>query len=457
MNCPVCNKSLAPTLSICPSCGAMMNDSVREELMEKLVTASRPLRMEARPNPPLERSEPVIKSMVAAAPAMPQTPSQPTAAPVPAPVRTHTTEIMPKQTSPTLVEFQNKNATVPDWRLQLQNAVRKRVDNVQSINVATTDVAEVRPVMSLPTNGGAALKAQVVEAAEPAVKSSPALEKALKRIEQSRQRFLSEETARAVESRPATTTTPAAPKSFPFYIATKNAELMPKPVETRVAAPVSIVEELPILEKKPFDTNKLKPLPKADVIASSIDKLSGELPALETATEKPAPRMIARVGFADNSDDEFYEELNEAGDVIEGSEDEDFAPLGMRFNAGVFDLVIGGFTALILLSPFMITGGRWFSVSGMLAFAVTTTLVMFIYLTSAIGLFGKTIGMKILALETIDIEENDYPSFHQAAVSSSVYLVSLALGGIGFIPALFNPERRTAPDLLSGTMIVREG
>jgi len=135
---------------------------------------------------------------------------------------------------------------------------------------------------------------------------------------------------------------------------------------------------------------------------------------------------------------------------------EDLAPFAMRFNSGIFDLIIGAFTSLILLAPFMISGGNWFSFAGFFAFLVTCAIVMFIYMTTAIGMFGKTVGMKIFSLETIDIEENDYPTFHQAAVSSSVYLVSLALGGIGFLPALFNSERRTAPDLLSGTIIVRE-
>ena len=140
----------------------------------------------------------------------------------------------------------------------------------------------------------------------------------------------------------------------------------------------------------------------------------------------------------------------------ETEEFEDYAPFSMRFNAGLFDLIIGSFASIILLSPFILLGGSWFTVAGVFAFLATCSIVMFVYLTTTIGLFGKTFGMRLFSLELIDIEENDYPTFHQAAVSSSVYLVSLALGGIGFLPALFNSERRTAPDLLSGTIIVKE-
>ena len=64
--------------------------------------------------------------------------------------------------------------------------------------------------------------------------------------------------------------------------------------------------------------------------------------------------------------------------------------------------------------------------------------------------------MRLFSLEIIDVEENDYPTFHQAAVNSVVYLFSLALGGLGFLPALFNDERRAAHDLAAGTIVVKE-
>jgi hypothetical protein len=53
-------------------------------------------------------------------------------------------------------------------------------------------------------------------------------------------------------------------------------------------------------------------------------------------------------------------------------------------------------------------------------------------------------------------EENDYPTFHQAAVNSAVYLLTLPLLGAGFIPMIFNEEQRAAHDLAAGTIIVTE-
>ncbi|HNQ16237.1 MAG TPA: RDD family protein, partial [Pyrinomonadaceae bacterium] len=120
------------------------------------------------------------------------------------------------------------------------------------------------------------------------------------------------------------------------------------------------------------------------------------------------------------------------------------------------DLLIGSCASLVLLSPLMMSGGNWYSLAGVLAFGVTCSIVMFIYLTTALGFFGQSLGMRLFSIEVLDIEEEDYPTLHQAAVNSSVYLVSLAFGGVGLIPALFNDEKRAAHDLLSGTIVVRE-
>ena len=142
--------------------------------------------------------------------------------------------------------------------------------------------------------------------------------------------------------------------------------------------------------------------------------------------------------------------------MTETEETDDFVPFMTRFNAGLFDLIGGSFATLILLAPFMLFGGEWFTLSGFLAFAATCAMVMFIYLTTAVGVFGKTFGMRIFALELIDIENEDYPTFHQAAVSSSVYLLSLATGGVGFLAVPFNEDHRAVHDIVSGTMVVKE-
>jgi hypothetical protein len=151
MNCPVCNRTLASTLSICPSCGAMMNDSVREELEIKATPTGNLLNQ--------------VRKGVSA---MQSKPNQPKMAAPPKPIFTarDTGELLKKPASPpeppvesaaapTLVEFQNKNATLPDWRLKMQNAVRQRIENPAGEDGAPK---ETQHQTRLVTSGANALK-----------------------------------------------------------------------------------------------------------------------------------------------------------------------------------------------------------------------------------------------------------------------------------------------------------
>jgi len=182
-------------------------------------------------------------------------------------------------------------------------------------------------------------------------------------------------------------------------------------------------------ESRPAITDELKPSAAKDTkpTIKSDETFAGKAPAVKVVETKE----------------------------IEVEEFEDCAPFAMRFNAGLFDLIIGSFTSLFLLAPFMLSG-NWLSTAGVFAFLATCSIVLFIYLTISIGVYGRTFGMRLFSLEIIDIETEDYPTFHQAAVSSSVYLLSLALGGIGFLSIPFNEDKRAVHDLLSGTLIVKE-
>ncbi len=141
MICPVCKRDLAPTLSICLTCGAMMNDTVREELACKVVSTGEIVSGELKkitpdisaPLPPAP--VPIVVTMntlpppeapVAKQPVIPaavlSTPASIVATPKPAQPeavkirenKVNTANLAAKQTNPTLVEFQTKNTTLPD-------------------------------------------------------------------------------------------------------------------------------------------------------------------------------------------------------------------------------------------------------------------------------------------------------------------------------------------------------
>jgi uncharacterized RDD family membrane protein YckC len=259
---------------------------------------------------------------------------------------------------------------------------------------------------------------------------------------------------------PVPATVPAAPavanRNYPFNVVSRTGETQAAP-SVEMKASVNVLPKPRLVSslrvgKEVFDTNKLPPLPVPAKVSTSFEK-----PFSSLAEEKPEPVNDEIIHIAKVED-----EVTNVEPVVDLQEDnsseiEDLAPFAVRFNAGLFDLIIGGFVSLLLLSPFVLIGsGNWFTWAGLSAFLATSAVVMFIYLTTCLALFGKTFGMRIFSLELVDVEESDYPTFHQAALNSTIYLISMALGGVGFLTILFNEEKRAVHDLLSGTIVVKE-
>lgn len=446
MKCAVCKRDLAPTLSICTSCGAMMNDTVRQELEAKVGRVSGSLAVAAKESGPLATAAvlQIDRPRIPAVPAV-KKPAVLSAPPKPQSSKPNTNDLS-KKTSKTLVEFQSKNATVPDWRLQLQNSVRQRANGF-SRESAPSSEDQATYKKRLVTSGANALKAETVEETAAAIHENTRVANALKRIEESRKTFLSEYPRAAANVGAAL----KASRSFPFNVVSRSGDIAPNPTTAKpgvqtVTKP-RLVSSLRI-EKRRYDTNKLPPIPSPAQLSTSFDLPVVVSEPIEKKREEESERInIAALAVEP--------EIVET-EVVETDEIDDLAPFSMRFGAGVFDLIIGGFASALILSPFMFTSGSWLTFYGIIAIIAGFAIGMFVYLTASIGFFGRTFGMRLFSLELIDIEENAYPTLHQAAVSSSVYLLSLAVFGIGFLPAFFNEERRAAHDLVSGTILVRE-
>ena len=443
--CPVCKRDLAPTLSICFTCGAMVNDSVREELETKIGRVSGDLDRSRAVAATVNRFEKPIEAPPIKAEIKVETKASPE--PPQREPRGETTEFGRKKTSPTLVGFQPKASTVPDWRLQLQNAIRQR----------KTDVVPSAPAIATaaPQRKAGAPAPKVEKPAASPSHENPRVAAALRRIESSRQRFLESSSPVAV----AETETRAAARNYPFNVVSRGED-----IAVRSNAPHATVNTLPKprlvtdakAEKRRYDTNKLPPLPvgmpapNAVQVAESQIVEEEQIAIIETtpviSEAKPEPKKLPMI----------IDDLADEYGIQESDEDDDLAAIPSRFLAGLFDTIIGGFAAGIVLSPFLLSGGGWMAVSGVMTMMGVFGVVMFIYMTIAIGLRGRTAGMRLFGLEVVDAEENEYPSMHQAAVSSAVYLLSIPMLGLGFLPLLFNEERRAAHDLISGTVLVRE-
>ena len=439
MNCPVCKRDLAPTLSICFTCGAMVNDSVREELETKISPTSGSLRGNSAQLVE-EPVEPVSIADVAAKPR--ETPVIPEA-PKPLQMRFETADLPIKKTSPTLVDFQIKNPKLPDWRLQLQNSLRQRSTG------GPTEPVNIRvPKRNAPTNGANALKAETTEEAANERHVNPRVANALRRIEDSRKTFLKDDSV-PESARPATA------RKHPFNVVARSGDIGTPNGDARPAlnpSPRPVLVSAFKFEKKGFDTNKLPPLPRTtdEVSGSDLEKAEAIGDITVESIESAHKAQQAAI-TADPVDRQIPAEPEADADEIE-----DLAPLSLRFNAGLFDLIAGGFLTGIVMAPVIVSGGNWLSVTGLLALGAAAAVVTFLYLSISLAFIGRTLGMTLFSLEMVDVEENAYPTLHQAAVNSAAFILSIAFAGLGFLPIFLNEERRGVADLLAGTIMVRE-
>ncbi len=437
MGCPNCNRESVISLSICPTCGTMVNDSVREELAARITRGYVSTNIPGIQTAPPKSTERGYSSMPKAINQIQLKPSPKNISTKP----THTSEIIINKTNRTLIEFQPQESKKPEWRLQLQNAVQQR-NNSRSGN--THSAKGARPVTIA--------EAQNIDSeTQSNLGENRLIASALNRIELSRSKYLiADEKAPA---RPNQNTEPKikAKKKYPFTVASPSkvqgvpvAPTTNKPIKPALKKPAPVQRS----GKDLYDTNELEPEFLEAAISTSFDKRPLSVPNIDHTpprfelTEKIAQHKGVTENSAENVED------------LDGFDD--YAPIALRFNSALFDLIIGSFITMILLAPFVLLGGTWFTMAGFLGFLAALSFVMFIYLTTSIGFFGKSFGMHLFSLEMIDIEGDEYPTFHQAAVSSSVFILSLALGGIGFLTSLFDEDRRAAHDLASGTIIVKE-
>lgn len=464
MFCHKCNNVDFVEITVCESCGTVSEQNVKEHFPSKL-TPIKTLKPQnnnrKRGTTSMQKSstqinlKPSPKSVLTKA--KPQEPQEKTTA---------TTEIHSKATSPTLVEFQHKDPQLPEWRLQLKNAVQKKYGltsgDLESSKLETvTTVRTATAKEHLPTNGSNALKAEVIEEKQLNKFDNEFLAKALNRIERSRKKHYIPEPDKSPKN-PETDEKPA--KDYPFKIASRNDN--PKPAKEEVSTK-PVIQNKPKLVEKPktssngslYDTSELDPEFIPAKISSSFTKerevQKTEPIKKETKIETtPAPK-VAKENVV-KKEVKVEPKVKEQEVVVEANEIDDLAPFSLRINAGIFDIIVSSFASLILLAPFVLLGGNWFSVAGIFAFLATNMIVMFIYMTTVIGIFGKTFGMHLFSLEMIDYESDEYPTFHQAAVSSSIYLLSLALGGLGFVTSFFDEDKRAVHDIVSKTLVVRE-
>jgi uncharacterized RDD family membrane protein YckC len=135
-----------------------------------------------------------------------------------------------------------------------------------------------------------------------------------------------------------------------------------------------------------------------------------------------------------------------------------YAGFVSRFAGYIIDVVVtsGLFTLGLAGSAFLVSiivrhSVNWNKSSPWVGVALAVWL--FAYYAYSWGAFGKTAGMALLGVRVVRVDGTDL-SGRRAVGRTLAFPLSFLFFGIGFLPILFQRERRALHDLIAGTAVI---
>lgn len=403
----------------------------------------------------------------------------------------------------TLIEFPGVNRNRPAWRKELserfreiqqrraREAVLEEEQEFTGSAGRADSRAEAEPTANSPEDAKASAQLGLVPAPdEPEI--NPIVAAALRRIERARResaphvtrggshrahgpataaaRVYDERPEPLVEEAPTTEVEVEQARSSPLVVVPPNrtatVEAKAAEVET-AAAPAAVEKAAPVKPETPPVVEATSQVTErvaervteepAKTVAAQTKAAAAQTPEADVQEEAQdssrQPRHISGVL------DEFWLERNGVELLPKVAEPEvtydDRAPRSKRLAAAVIDL----FVVALICAPFAaaieLTISNWNDPRVWGSMAGIAATAMFLYHTCALALAGRTAGMSLCSLHAVDARKACVPTTGQCARRAIVYMFSLATLGLGIVYSLFDAEGRTAHDILSGTVVVR--
>jgi uncharacterized RDD family membrane protein YckC len=319
-------------------------------------------------------------------------------------------------------------STVPDWRRELSERVREvqeRKAREAALEAAEAEKMRVAQATSAPQPQLELLP----QATAPAL--NPLVAAALKRIERANQPVASS-TARHGS-------TAASAAAAIAYVTEDELESSPdEPSATSAAA----------LDLEPL---RSEPKPLLPEKTHNLVVVSAPAPPTVSPVE---PKIVARRLISDH--DPVLNYLDQIPTTLRVDEiHQPQAGILRRVVSALIDLVV----AAVLFSPFVIAvqlvHGNWHELRTVAFAAGVASVITFLYLTVATAFTGRTLGMRMLSLRTVDRRTGLIPTGAQSAGRALIYVASLLTLGLPVICYLFNREGYSAHDSLTRTVVVR--
>jgi uncharacterized RDD family membrane protein YckC len=326
-----------------------------------------------------------------------------------------------------LIEFPGRSRAVPEWRKQLSQRVREVQERRAREAAEELAAAQEAGLVSCALPSG---QLELVPDLEQPV-MNPIVSKALERLERAHRDDQFSDLSAAVT---------AAASEFvkDFEEPESGAAVEPDIVQTKpkltVVSPPSLVEE-----------------------ATEEIAMTELTPRLEVATASIVPGVERKPVRLISDDDVALSYLDTCLSLPALASDtrDDIPSLSRRFFAGVFDLILIALMASPAAAAVYYSGARWSDPRVIELLSGAAAVTMFIYMTMSIALTGRTLGMRLLSLRTIDLRTGLIPTGGQAIKRAIGFVFSLAFLGVGQGYALIDPDKRTVYDRLSNTIVVR--
>jgi uncharacterized RDD family membrane protein YckC len=360
----------------------------------------------------------------------------------------------------TLIEFPTPGrAPKPQWRKELSERVReiqqRKAEEAAREAETTTQTYAPMPAAPPPSAAAAAEPPALgLVPPAPAPEVNPLVVAALKRIERARQQA-SVPASRAT-GRGRATAAAARVAREEYEVAPEVADAAP--AETHSGAEqLAPQQQAEVVEAAPVEQPLTAQTTEQPVEAPRSINLVVVPPRAELETaERKQPRKHIPVVL-----DEAYLARREAAELATAAvqaapQATEYAPLPRRVVGGLVDLLVVAFAATPFAAVMELTNGNWSDprVSGSLGGIVV--VLLFLYLMAATALAGRTWGMSLVGLRTVDAGTGRAPSTGQCVRRAFGLLLALATGGLGLLYAVFDAKGRALQDYISGTIIVRE-
>ncbi len=413
MQCAACRTVYSDTLAACPRCQKPVSPPSPESAKAITVAASR---RETKARAPA-KTDSTTRMPKAAAQAAKQPPRPPS----------------------TLIEFpKTGRAARPPWRNELSERVRE-IQQRRAREAAFEAEETARQQAEQADAEAAHPQLGLVPPLADTPELNPLVIAALRRIERARQGPPMASRSRASSSGAAAAVARVAEENYQTAV-DPDAAIAP----TRTAPTARDSQTQP----RPAE----KPKREAEAARSSGLVV---VPAHQPEAKSPPRRVTAEI-----VDDTLLASRERAGIAAAVAPVQetyiDRASLSARFVGGILDLLVIAFASSPFAAIIELTHSNWADLRVAASMSGIVLLVMFLYLTASIALAGRSWGMSLVSLYTLDADTGQAPTTGQCVRRTLVYMLSLATFGLGIVYALFDEEGRTAHDHFSATIVVRE-